>query len=381
MPVDKLDTALATCKAHGIRNIVALRGDPPAGSDQWEASEGGFSCALDLVRYIRAQHGDYFGIAVAGYPEPAVGVGTAAAELIVAAIAACNAALPLLTPSSSRCSTHMLHSNTPQGHPDRIKVREGGVEALSASELTRYSVSAKGEVQVCGDQDWQEELTYLKEKCDAGADVVITQMFFDPEVYGHFVKDCRAAGITAHVIPGIMCINAFGGFQVSPARTVLLALYHSVQVWPLIAAARMTGFCKTRVPPELLTRLEAVKDNETACKELGVQYGEEMCRSLQKQGAVCLHFYTLNLEKVTVGILRRLGLATSYDAAAEAAAIAPPATENAAQMLDMIKSGEVLKAGAADTNGAAAGVCARCTSILAASRCCLHAVTQCIYSV
>jgi hypothetical protein len=46
----------------------------------------------------------------------------------------------------------MLRSNTPQGHPDRIKVREGGVEALSASELTRYSVSAKGEVQVCGDQ-------------------------------------------------------------------------------------------------------------------------------------------------------------------------------------------------------------------------------------
>jgi hypothetical protein len=90
-----------------------------------------------------------------------------------------------------------------------------------------------------------------------------------------------------------------------------------------------------------------------------VQYGEEMCRSLLQQGAVCLHFYTLNLEKVTVGILRQLGLATSYDAAAEAAAIAPPATENAAQMLDMIKSGEALKAGAADTNGAAAGVCVR----------------------
>jgi Methylenetetrahydrofolate reductase len=94
-----------------------------------------------------------------------------------------------------------------------------------------------------------------------------------------------------------------------------------------------------------------------------VQYGEEMCRSLQKQGAVCLHFYTLNLEKVTVGILRTLRLATSYDAAAEAAAIAPPATENAAQMLDMIKSGEVLKAGAADTNGAAAGACVQCAVV------------------
>jgi methylenetetrahydrofolate reductase (NADPH) len=66
----------------------------------------------------------------------------------------------------------------------------------------------------------------LKEKCDAGADVVITQMFFDPEVYGHFVKDCRAAGITAHVIPGIMCINAFGGFQVTLAvYTSVLACY------------------------------------------------------------------------------------------------------------------------------------------------------------
>ncbi|CAN0274408.1 unnamed protein product, partial [Discosporangium mesarthrocarpum] len=49
MPAEKVDHALELCKSKGVRNIVALRGDPPAGSDTWEATHGGFSCALDLV--------------------------------------------------------------------------------------------------------------------------------------------------------------------------------------------------------------------------------------------------------------------------------------------------------------------------------------------
>ncbi|CAM9825862.1 unnamed protein product, partial [Choristocarpus tenellus] len=49
MPADKIDNALDQCKTNGIRNIVALRGDPPAGSETWEAADGGFACALDLV--------------------------------------------------------------------------------------------------------------------------------------------------------------------------------------------------------------------------------------------------------------------------------------------------------------------------------------------
>jgi methylenetetrahydrofolate reductase (NADPH) len=48
---------------------LALRGDPPKGATSFEAVEGGFSCALDLVKYIRAEYGDYFGLTVAGYPE------------------------------------------------------------------------------------------------------------------------------------------------------------------------------------------------------------------------------------------------------------------------------------------------------------------------
>ena len=60
---------LLQVKSEGIQNILALRGDPPKGSTTFEAVEGGFSCALDLVRYIRAEYGDYFGLTVAGYPE------------------------------------------------------------------------------------------------------------------------------------------------------------------------------------------------------------------------------------------------------------------------------------------------------------------------
>merc|ERR1719163_658616 len=70
MPVEKLREALTQCKELGICNILALRGDPPAGIDgKWEQVEGGFAYATDLVKYIRQEFGDYFCIGVAGYPE------------------------------------------------------------------------------------------------------------------------------------------------------------------------------------------------------------------------------------------------------------------------------------------------------------------------
>jgi len=80
-----------------------------------------------------------------------------------------------------------------------------------------------------------------------------------------------------------MCINNYGGFF------------------------RMTGFCKTRVPPTVVIDMEGVKDNDVALKEYGVKFGTEMCMKLIQQGAPCVHFYTLNLEKVVYGILDGLG--------------------------------------------------------------------------
>ncbi|GBE86652.1 methylenetetrahydrofolate reductase-domain-containing protein [Sparassis latifolia] len=69
MPKEKVDVALREAKQHGCRNVLALRGDPPMGKDEWEAVEGGFVHGVDLVRHIRNQYGDYFDIAVAGFPE------------------------------------------------------------------------------------------------------------------------------------------------------------------------------------------------------------------------------------------------------------------------------------------------------------------------
>ncbi|PVF99841.1 putative MET13-putative methylene tetrahydrofolate reductase [Serendipita vermifera] len=69
MPKEKVDVALREAKLHGCRNILALRGDPPAGQDEWTATEGGFVHGIDLVRHIRKHYGDYFEIAVAGFPE------------------------------------------------------------------------------------------------------------------------------------------------------------------------------------------------------------------------------------------------------------------------------------------------------------------------
>jgi methylenetetrahydrofolate reductase (NADPH) len=69
MPKEKVDVALKEAKIHGCRNILALRGDPPAGQEEWTATEGGFIHGIDLVKHIRREYGDYFDIAVAGFPQ------------------------------------------------------------------------------------------------------------------------------------------------------------------------------------------------------------------------------------------------------------------------------------------------------------------------
>lgn len=69
MPKEKVDIALREAKLHGCRNLLALRGDPPSGSDVWSRVEGGFEHGIDLVKHIRRVYGDYFDIAVAGFPQ------------------------------------------------------------------------------------------------------------------------------------------------------------------------------------------------------------------------------------------------------------------------------------------------------------------------
>jgi len=109
-------------------------------------------------------------------------------------------------------------------------------------------------------------------------DVIMTQMFFDIEVYKTFVSECRAFGINCPIIPGLMCINAYPGFK------------------------RMAKFCKTRVPKTLEDKMDSMKDDPAAVKAFGVEFGAEVCQGLMDFGVDVLHFYTLNLEKVVYGI-------------------------------------------------------------------------------
>ncbi|KAL8482647.1 hypothetical protein ACS0TY_025622 [Phlomoides rotata] len=215
MPVDKIDHALTTIKSYGVQNVLALRGDPPHGQDKFVQVDGGFSCALDLVKHMRSKYGDYFGITVAGYPE---------------------------------------------GHPDVIQ--DGNVTP----------------------EAYQNELAYLKKKVDAGAEVIVTQLFYDTDIFLKFVIDCRQIGITCPIVPGIMPINNYKGF------------------------IRMIGFCKTKIPPEIMAALEPIKDNEEAVRAYGIHLGTEMCKKIMASGIKNLHLYTLNMEKSALGILMNLGL-------------------------------------------------------------------------
>jgi len=237
---EKCDYGLTEAKKAGICNIVALRGDPPKGQAKWVATEGGFNCALDLVKYMRANHGDYFSIQVAGYPE---------------------------------------------GHPDRIKpVKDLGRE-LTATEKERL-VEMDGIEYVCSDDDFEIELNYLKEKCDAGGNIIITQLFYDFAVFDSFMKQIRAKGITAEVLPGIMPLNAYGGFK------------------------RMTGFCKTRIPKNMMIEMDKFKGDD--CKDAFVEFGLKWVADLCQQivaAKLCpgLHFYCLNQSERSYQIMERLG--------------------------------------------------------------------------
>jgi methylenetetrahydrofolate reductase (NADPH) len=238
---EKLDAALVVARETGIRNLLALRGDPPAGEQAWSASDSKFTCALDLVRYIRASSDDYFNITVAGYPE---------------------------------------------GHPTQMEVVDDET-SLSTTEAARCNrqVDETGKLltYVCRDSAYAESLAYLKQKVDAGASMIITQMFFEPSLFLTFVADCRNAGITVPILPGIMIITTAGGFK------------------------RMAGFCKSRVPDDLALKIQELeKEDEAMCRAFGIDYGVDMCRKLIAGQVEGLHFYCLNSSGSTKAIIERI---------------------------------------------------------------------------
>ncbi len=123
------------------------------------------------------------------------------------------------------------------------------------------------------------DMAHTKAKVDAGAQVLITQLFFDNERYFDFVRRARAAGIRVPIVPGIMPITNVAQVE------------------------RFTKMCGAAIPGELQARLNRVKDDPALVMATGIEHAIRQCRKLLEGGAPGIHFYTLNKSHATRSIL------------------------------------------------------------------------------
>lgn len=135
------------------------------------------------------------------------------------------------------------------------------------------------------DETLDQLLQYLKEKVDAGADFLITQMFYDVDLFLDWCSNVRSVGIDIPIIPGIMPISTYASF------------------------IRRAKWSQVNIPPHFLQALEPIKDDDFQVRQVGTELVGEMCQKIIDSCHVHhLHFYTMNLEKSTVMLLEKLNL-------------------------------------------------------------------------
>lgn len=138
------------------------------------------------------------------------------------------------------------------------------------------------------EQDKDKVLYYLKQKCDAGANFIVTQMFYDVDNFISWCALVRKTGIDLPIIPGIMPISTYAAF------------------------IRRAKWSQVAIPQHFFDVLEPIKDDDFLVREKGTELVLEMCQRLIDLGYVNhLHFYTMNLEKLTVMVLEKLNLIES----------------------------------------------------------------------
>ena len=214
---EEIESKLDNLAFLGINNIVALRGDCISGEKRFSPTPGGYRYASELVEGIRRYQG-----------------------------------------SSTYRRSRGLEAD------DRFFCI--GVGAYPEKHFEAPNI--------------ETDIANLRRKVDAGADYIITQMFFDNKVYYDFVEKCREAGITVPIIPGLKPLSTFKQLSVIPEAFSL------------------------DIPVELTREMTKAKDSKEALYRIGTEWCTMQCKDLIAHGVPAVHFYTMGKSQNITEILK-----------------------------------------------------------------------------
>ena len=222
---EEIESKLDNLEFLGINNIVALRGDSMSGEKRFSPTPGGYSYASELVEGIRRYQGS------ANYQR--------------------RRKVEQALPGQSEQNDRFFCIGV-GGYPEKH---------FEAANI-------------------ETDILNLKKKIDAGADYVITQMFFDNNVYYDFVRRCREAGITVPIIPGLKPLSTAKQVKLLPESFSL------------------------DIPVELTREIEKAGDDRKAIYQIGAEWCAMQCKDLIANGVPAVHFYTMGKSENIVNILK-----------------------------------------------------------------------------
>jgi len=224
---EEIESKLDNLEFLGISNIVALRGDSMSGEKRFSPTPGGYRYASELVEGIRKYQGSV-------------------------------------------------------NYQRRRKMEKGLDEHSEMANDDRYFCIGVGGYPEKHFEaaNMETDIENLKKKVDAGADYIITQMFFDNKVYYDFVDTCRKAGITVPIIPGLKPISTARQINMLPESFSL------------------------DIPVELTSEIAAAGDDKEAVYRIGTEWCTMQCKDLIAHGVPAVHFYTMGRSKNITDILK-----------------------------------------------------------------------------
>lgn len=183
-----------------------------------------------------------------------------------------------------------LRGDPPKGETSFTPMDDGlryasELVSLIRSEFPEFGILVAGYPEVHQEaSNADADLENLKRKCDAGGDVVVTQLFYDNADFFRFRDRCDAIGITQPIVPGVMPVTNYAQVR------------------------RIASLCKARLPVDFTVGFEAAGDDEAMQFEAGVEFAARQVQGLLDGGVPGIHFYVLNKSSATVRVLRQVAV-------------------------------------------------------------------------